>query len=167
MAAKTKKSKPAEPEMTLEEIRAALDGQEKEIFLVLSKAEYETPSFLKGKTLDDLSNHMKSIAKRENFPEDFKLDHRSIPVTKERSKWDGRLGKRVRRETTENEGPYWVLVAFEPYTDEELRAKGAGLIAAKKRREAAAAKNLAKKVDAFNLQARALGQPTITIEDLT
>lgn len=171
MTTKTKKTKVEEPTMTLEEMREALDGEEKMVSLILSKAQNEIPTFLRGKTPAEIAQYLYEVAKKENFPDDFVLDRRSIPVTKVRQKWTrtsgyGGYGKYVSRETTENEGPYWVLIAYEPYTDEELLAKGEKLVAAKRKRDAAAAKKLQKKVDDFNLRARELGQPTITVADL-
>lgn len=163
---KTKKKKVEEPTMTLEEMREALDGEEKEIHLILSKAEYETPIFLRGKTPAEIAQYLYEVAKKENFPDDFVFDHRSIPVTKKRRKYSYSQRKYVENVSTLKEGPYWVLIAYEPYTDEELLEKGAKLVAAKQKRDAAAAKKLQKKVDDFNLRARELGQPTITVEDL-
>lgn len=167
--AKKTKTKKEESTMTVEEMRAALDGEEKAVYLILSKAAYDTPAFLKGKTPAEIAQFLYETAKREGFPDDFILDHRSIPVTKARRKYVRRYSYGSGYETkvtTENEGPYWVLVGYEPYTDEELLEKGAKLVAAKQKRDAAAAKKLKKKVDDFNLRARELGQPTITVEDL-
>jgi hypothetical protein len=164
---KTKKTKVEEPTMTVEEMREALDGEEKMVYLILSKAQFDAPTFLKGKSPAELAQYLYEVAKKEKFPDDFVLDNRSIPVTKSRRKYVGsRYGRYETKVTTENEGPYWVLIAYEPYTDEELLEKGAKLVAAKKKRDAAAAKKLQKKVDDFNLRARELGQPTITVEDL-
>lgn len=168
---KTTKTKKEEPTMTVEEMREALDGEEKMVYLILSKAQYDAPTFLKGKSPAELAQYLYEVAKKENFPDDFVLDNRSIPVTKSRRKYVGGSrysysGRYETKVTTENEGPYWVLIAYEPYTDEELLEKGAKLVAAKKKRDAAAAKKLQKKVDDFNLRARELGQPTITVADL-
>jgi hypothetical protein len=167
---KDKKTKVETPTMTLEEMREALAGEEKMVHLILSKASYDIPSFLKGKTPAELAQFLYETAERENFPDDFVLDNRSIPVTKKRRKYvrSGYSygGKYVDRVTTENEGPYWVLIAYEPYTDEELLENGMKLVEKKRKRDAAAAKKLQKKVDDFNLRARELGQPTISVEDL-
>lgn len=163
---KKTKTKKEEPTMTVEEMRAALDGEEKMITLILSKASYDTPTFLRGKTPAEIAQYLYETARKEGFPDDFTLDHRSIPVTKKRRKYNYSQRKYVESVSTLSEGPYWVLVGYEPYTDEELLEKGMKLVAAKQKRDAAAAKKLKKKVDDFNLRARELGQPTITVEDL-
>ena len=159
----TKTKTPVEP-MTLEEIRAALDGEEKAVFLKLS-GQWETPSFLKNVTPDEIASYLKRVVKDKNFTPNFKLDYRNIPVTKSRKEYVSGKGYQT-KVSTRSEGPYWVLVAYEPYTDEELLEKGPKLVAAKKKRDQAAAKRLQRKVDDFNKKARELGQPEITVEDL-
>src|SRR2546423_170177 len=114
----TTKTKTKAPTMTLEEIRAELAGEEKEVYLTISKATTETPIFLKGKSPAQIAQFLYDTASKADFPDDFVLDRRSIPVTKERQKYQRKSGSYggnwgyVTKVTTEKEGPYWVLVAY-------------------------------------------------------
>lgn len=161
--------------MTLAEIKEALGGEGKPVYHIISES-YGAPEFLKGKTHAQIAEKIKAEAKKAGLPSTATLDHRVVPVTKERSVYtryktynpEGyRGGYYSRKVTTRNEGPYWVLCGSKPYTNEELLEKGEDLVKAKKKREAAAARRLAKKVADFNKKAEALGQPTITVEDVS